>query len=94
MSKGDTRIALVSAFEGKGLPTNVFPDLDLSELDLYVGERALVIIGNMPREFRRGKNHDVMLSALVRALGLGFWSGAAFAIEQKTIELARRKPGE
>lgn len=77
----NTRIALVSAFEGKGLPTNAFPELDLNELDLYVGERALVIFNQLPREVRR-KNPDILLSSHVRAIGLGFWSGATFVVER------------
>lgn len=81
MSGENTRIALVSAFEGRGLPTNAFPDLDTNELDLYVGERALVIVNQLPRAVRRA-NPDVLLASHVRALGLGFWSGATFVVER------------
>jgi hypothetical protein len=76
-----TRIALASAFEGRGLPTNVFPDLDIATLDLYVGERALAIFNQLPRNVRRA-NGDVVVTALVRGIGLGFWSGATFVVER------------
>jgi hypothetical protein len=77
----DTRLALVKAFKGPGLPTNAFPDLDTDELDHYVGELALAYLEMLPRNVRR-PNPDVLTTTLVRAIGLGFWAGAAYVVER------------
>lgn len=78
----NTKIALIEAFEGVGLPRNVFPDLDQQTLADYIGELAVMSYYNsLPRQLRR-TNGDLLLDAFVRALGRAFWAGAAYVVKR------------
>lgn len=85
MSDADTRVLLTHAFEGPGLPPNVFPELDQDTWAEFLGVLAMVYIDALPRKVRRAfskEDTDLLHDVIMRALGRGFWAGAAFVVER------------
>ena len=78
-----TRLALVKASE-QGLPRTALPALDQEALDEYLGELSLSFLSMVPRHVRRtlAREHEELLHSLIlRCLGTGFWTGAAYVVQ-------------
>lgn len=80
-AEADTRIALSYAFNGPGKPRADFRDLDEDTATKFFEELALGIFQQLPRAVRRAGG-DVLLSAILRAVTLGFWGGVYWTVDR------------
>ena len=85
MRPGDstTRLELVRAFAGDGVPDRKLPPFDRDEAAAYFGELARIHLDALPRRFRRDHNDaEVALQLCARMLTLGFWGGVTWMVER------------
>jgi hypothetical protein len=85
MRPGDstTRLELVRAFGGDGVPDKKIPPMDKNEAAAYFGELAREFLEALPRSMRRNRRDtEVALDLCVRMLTFGFWGGVTWMVER------------